>query len=135
MSEFRELLICSLPFVVEVILIMLITGTQEKRDRVSFLSNFWKSMRNIFQFSPYQKSRLKGLLIIFIGVVAVVSMHSIHSMFVTEKKSCEDAWMLDGMIQMAYMFAAAVAAVYINHGYERNQKENLNALETNSGSV
>lgn len=141
MSELTKLLICSLPFVVEVILIMLITGTQEKKGKLNCsvflgrLEKFWEKLKNISQFNAYQKSRLKGLLIIFIGVVAVISMHSIHAIFVTEKKSVEDAWMLEGMIQMAYMFAAAVAAVYINHGYERNQKEYLNDRGANEEGV
>jgi hypothetical protein len=66
---------------------------------------------------------LKGLLIIVIGVVAGSYMQ-----YASIPETAADnlpqsvKLIVNGMVQMAYMFATAVAAVYITHGYELNQK-------------
>jgi hypothetical protein len=113
----KELSECLIPFAIEVILIMFITNTQEKSEGNCCLRSLWNVIKHIFKLNAYQKSRLKGLLIILVGVVVGVVIQA------KGKISHEPSLIFEGMAQMAYLFAAAVAAVYISHGYDLNQKE------------
>lgn len=126
----RELVGCLWPFAIEVTLIMFITNTYESKPTHSCLKRTWNSIKECFQFNAFQKSRLKGLLIIVIGIVAGIYMQYLSvPQTSTVNASPTLKLIVDGMVQMAYMFATAVAAVYITHGYELNQKEKIKQEE------
>lgn len=113
---YGELLISLVIILAEFLLIMLITETQEKTEGDNCCDHFVNALKNFFKFSDRQKFRLKALLIIFVGVCA----GSAISYVATERHNIDTTfndWILKGMMQMAYAFSAAVAAVYIRDGY------------------
>jgi hypothetical protein len=67
---FGELWICLVIILIEFVLIMLITETQEKLESDSCLRRLGNALKNLFKLSTRQKNRLKALLIIFVGVCA-----------------------------------------------------------------
>jgi hypothetical protein len=116
-KTYAELLICLPVFTGEVFLIMLVTGTLEKARGDSFLSQLWISLKNLFKLCSRQKNRLKALLIIFVGVCAGTIINFMATEIYAIDKTFND-WIFKGMVQMSYIFCAAVAAVYIRDGYE-----------------
>ena len=99
---------------------MMITRTQEKMQQGCSFKRVLQEIKNIFNHTIFQKSRLQGFLIIVIGV----SSGGIMRYMATDMKYINPTfndWIFEGMAQMSYIFAAAVAAIYINHGYGLEQ--------------
>ncbi|MEQ1526816.1 MAG: hypothetical protein ABL911_08755 [Gallionella sp.] len=62
-----------------------------------------------------EKSRWKGLLITFVGGLcgAVIT-------YFKPDDSCHYQWLYESIAQTSYMFASAIAAGYIVHGYKHS---------------
>lgn len=110
-----------LPFVILVIVIMLTTGT------VKDVGKNRLDLEIIERITSGEKSRLKGLWIVIAG--------GFVGGFITCLKASAAGnyqWLYESFAQTSYMFASAVAAMYIAHGYKhadpsQQKPENIQA--------
>lgn len=103
---FASHLICVLmPFVALLGIILWVAGEPAEVAKKSFIRVV------IDRMQLGEKNRWKGLLIALSGGIAgaVISYN---------KPECEYQWLYESFAQTSYIFASAVAAVFITHGYK-----------------